>query len=192
MSLQGPNFGSDCPVAEFSAYIDGELSLENTELIEAHLAMCDECSREMEQQKLFLCALNSSFSVEQEIELPKDFARVVAVNAESRVSGVRRPTELFNALFVCVALAIFVLFTIGPGTSPLGPVVQIFDQIAAVGGFVLHLGYDLTIGAVVIIRSLASQLRSGTGIEFSLLVFLFAVLSFVLSRYLIRLVRVVA
>ena len=58
----------ECPSPEIAAYIDGELSSERELELEFHLIGCDLCSAELNAQKLFLCALDSSLQAEPEIE----------------------------------------------------------------------------------------------------------------------------
>src|SRR5690349_12215641 len=110
MTEQGNIF--NCPSYEIAAYIDGELDQSRELELSMHFAACDVCSQELNQQKQFLCELDAG--LKGEIELPSDFAKTVIANAESTVSGLRRPRERFNALFICAALSLFALFALGP------------------------------------------------------------------------------
>src|SRR5687767_7691259 len=92
-----------CPSPELSAYIDGELSPREELELEVHLAECRTCADELNLQKSFLNALDSSLDDEIEIPLPKNFTKSVVANAESRVNGLRHPHEWRNAAFICVA-----------------------------------------------------------------------------------------
>lgn len=172
----------ECPSADICAYLDGELSPHREIELEVHLAGCPVCSKELNIQKTILCAISSSLENEPEIELPKNFTKVVVANAESRVSGLRRPKERYNAIFICAGLFLFCLFALGAdSTKFFATVVQVFDQIAAVGVFAAHVAYDLAVGAVIILRSISSQFLSNS--TFSLVVpGMFAVSLFVLSR----------
>jgi hypothetical protein len=147
---------TECPSIEIAAYLDGEL-LPDLELqLEAHLAKCVICTQELNDQKHFINALNSSFFDGPEI--PADFTKRIVTNAESGVRGLRQKKERLNAVFVCCALFFFVLFTLGasaPGT--IAASLDVFGRIAAVFGFAGHLVYDISIGVVVIMRSLADQ-----------------------------------
>ena len=80
----------ECPRDEISSYIDGELSSEQELELEMHFAACAVCTEELKLQRQFLCALDASLENEPDIELPKDFTKVVVASAESRVSGLRR------------------------------------------------------------------------------------------------------
>jgi hypothetical protein len=112
----------------------------------------------LNQQKQFLCGLNSGLQGERELELPANFTKRVVANAESTVSGLRRPRERFNAIFICSALALFVLFASGADAARIFEGISlIFEKIAIVGGFFGHAIYALFVGVAIILRSLASQ-----------------------------------
>lgn len=151
-----------CPVDVISAYIDGELDSAREIELEGHFAHCEVCSQELNQQKQFLSSLDLSLKHEKEFELPANFTRSIVANAESTVSGLRRPRERFNALFICAGLALFVLFAAGgeAGKLFMGPSV-IVEQIAAVSGFVGHLFYSVFIGLAIIVRTIAAQFHFG-------------------------------
>jgi anti-sigma factor RsiW len=148
----------DCPTEDIAAYIDGELDLVRELELDSHFSVCPPCSKELNRQKQFLCALNSGLKREDELELPENFTRRVVVNAESTVSGLRRPVELFNAFFICTGLFLFVLFASGADADKLfGGISVVFEQAAIVGGFFGHLIYALFVGVAIVLRSLASQ-----------------------------------
>ncbi|MFT3744714.1 MAG: zf-HC2 domain-containing protein [Pyrinomonadaceae bacterium] len=149
-----------CPTHEISAYIDGELDLVRELELESHFASCELCSEELNQQKQFLCSLNSSLKQEREIELPKDFTKHIVANAESNVSGLRGSRERYNAMFICAALFLFVLFAMGAEADKMFQSAYGFlGQSAAVLGFFGHLVYSLFVGVVIVVRSFASQFR---------------------------------
>ena len=88
-------------------------------VLEKHLAHCKSCLNELNLQKKMLSALDFAFSEgnnQAEIELPANFAKVVAVTAESGVSGLRRPEERSRAFFLCPGLFLSVI--VGLGTEP--------------------------------------------------------------------------
>lgn len=145
--------GSGCDIA---AYLDGELSAECESVLELHLAECSPCSAELNFQKELLLGLDRELKDGTDIELPTDFAKVVAANAESAVAGLRRRHERSNALFICGALSLFVLLSFGISAGTF----LFFDQVAAVGSSVGHFFYDLFVGIVVILRTVASHSRS--------------------------------
>lgn len=147
---------TECPSVEIAAYLDGELSPDLELQLESHLAKCVVCTQELNDQKHFINALNSSLVDGPEI--PADFTKRIITNAESGVSGLRQKKERLNAVFVCCALFFFVVFTLGasaPGT--IAASLDVFGRVAAVFGFAGHMVYDISIGVVVIMRSLAGQ-----------------------------------
>jgi anti-sigma factor RsiW len=178
-----------CPSFEIAAYIDGELDGAHECELEAHFALCPKCSQEMNQQKEFLCRLNSSLKQERDLELPENFTKLVVANAESTVNGLRRPREQFNALFICAGLFLFVLFALGTGVgSVLNGVITLFDQIAAVGGFFGHIMYSIFLGLAIILRSFAAQFRLEVVIGVVLTAF-FATFCMFISRMMLRIRR---
>jgi anti-sigma factor RsiW len=164
-----------CPSDEISAYIDGELTPQRELELDLHFASCRACNLQLNDLKQFLRGLDDTLRLEGDLELPKDFTKVVVANAESSVSGLRRPRERFNAVFICVGLSLFVLFALGAQAETL------LDQIAAVGGFFGHLIYSFFIGLAIIVRSVASQSDFGPSAA-ALLAVLFAGFSLYVSR----------
>src|SRR5688572_23637914 len=144
----------ECPTDDIAAYIDGELDLARELELDGHFAKCVPCTRELNQQKQFLCGLNSGLQRERELELPANFTKRVVANAESTVSGLRRPRERFNAIFICSALLLFVLFALGADAARVFDGVSlIFEKVAIVGGFFGHAIYALFVGVAIILRS---------------------------------------
>jgi anti-sigma factor RsiW len=176
-----------CPTEDIAAYIDGELGLARELELDNHFANCDVCARELNQQKQFLLGLNSGLQRERELELPANFTKRVVANAESTVSGLRRPSERFNAIFICTALLLFVLFALG---AEAGRVFQgislIFEQAAIVGGFFGHAIYAAFVGIAIILRSLASQIW----IDQSLSITFMAALATACFRISLRVLRI--
>lgn len=151
-------FERKCSIEDITAYIDGELDAVREIEIEAHFAACDDCSLELNLQKQFLCDVSSGLKHESDIELPRDFAKKIAVNAESSVSGLRRPRERFNAVFICAGLALFALFALeGEAGNLLNLAYGLFEQIAAVGSFVGQVLYSFFLGIAIVLRAVAAR-----------------------------------
>lgn len=147
---------STCPIEDLAAFIDGELSLERELELEGHFAVCRSCNDELNRQKQFLCGLDSG--LQTELELPENFAKRVVVNAESTVSGLRRPRERFNAVFISAGLFLFVLFAMGADAARLFDGISlILEKAVIVLGFFGHAVYAAFVGLAIILRSLASQ-----------------------------------
>ncbi len=147
-----------CPTQDIAAYIDGELSPALEIELEMHIAACGSCFSEVNGQKRFLRELESSLLYENDLELPTNFTKVVVANAESSVSGLRRPSERYYALIVCLSLGLFVLIAVGPDAGKvIVGISHLADQFAAVAGFFGHLVYSLFLGVVIVLRAVASQ-----------------------------------
>ena len=145
---------SYCPSPEIAAYLDGELTGADELELEMHFAACSICHAELNSQKQFLQGLELTLRAEGEVDVPADFTRHLIANAESSVSGLRRPRERFNAAFICAALGLFALFAVGADAAGL---FTFFAQAASIAGILGHMIYAILLGAVVIIRSLAAQ-----------------------------------
>lgn len=190
MTSQAQIKAFECPTDEIAAYIDGEMDPLSEFELEAHLAGCEICSLELNQQKQFLCGLNSTLKYEGDLELPANFTKLIVANAESTVSGLRRPRERFNAIFICAGLFFFALFALGTEASKeMAGVSTIVEQVAAVAGFFARLVYSVFVGIAVILRSLAGQFRFDMIVT---VVFtgILALLLLVVSRRVARLLRV--
>lgn len=181
------NFNA-CPSSDVAAYIDGELSADAEMALDLHMVGCSVCSAELNCQKELVQAL--SYSLNDDLELPENFARRVITNAESSVGGLRRKSEWISAAFVIFALLFFVLFSMGADAGrTFGTFVDVFERAAAVGGFAAHVVYNLSIGGVVVLRSVGSQAGIG-GIAVIMLFGLLAVPAVAFSRVLLRYCRI--
>lgn len=190
MAVKMTVFRKKCPFEDVAAYIDGELDAQREAEIEAHFSVCDECSFELNLQKRFLCNVSSGLRHDGVIDLPHDFARKIAVNAESAVSGLRRPRERFNAMFICAGLALFALFALGPDAGKLVNVAYgLFEQVSAVGAFVGQLVYSFFLGVTIVLRAFA--LRAGfEALTAIALAFFFVAVALRFRRQVLRRLRV--
>jgi anti-sigma factor RsiW len=146
-----------CPSQDIAAYLDGELMPARELELEMHLASCSVCHSELNSQKQFLRGLESTLRAEGGIDLPADFTRHLVVNAESSVSGLRRPRERFNAIFICAGLGLFALLAVG--ADAVAGVPGVVAQAASIAGIVGHMIYSVLLGAAIIVRSLAAQVE---------------------------------
>lgn len=177
----------DCPSPEISAYIDGELSPADEMRLEMHVAGCRTCNDDLNLQKSFLIALDSSLDDADEIELPSNFTKSVIANAESGVSGLRQPTERRNAALIFVSLISVSLFALGTKTDGVfAASASIAEKVIAVLGSVFHFVYDISLGSAIVFRSLASNFvfESTVGVLFVLVVFVLSL--FLFSKLLFR------
>lgn len=163
-----------------AAFIDGELLPREEVELELHIAACKSCAAELNEQKKLLCALDYVLENDGEIELPANFTKIIVTNAESKVSGLRRPQERSKALFVCAALFLFVLLGLGGETETVLNTFRKFaEQFLAVGGFVWNLIYDFSVGTAIILRSLSSQFIFNSSASLAILI-IFVFLSLIL------------
>lgn len=171
MTLQIATIENVCSQrSDIAAYVDGELPAREELELEMHLAVCKDCADELNEQKKLLQALNYALDGDGEIELPENFTRVVVANAESKVSGLRRPQERSKALFICLALLLVGLLGLGAETgAALNAATKFAERFLAVGSFVLNLVYDVFVGAAVILRSLGHQIVFNSNGSFAIL-----------------------
>ncbi len=98
---------------------------------------------------------------------------MIATTAETRVNGLRKSSERYNAAFVCSGLFIVIMLTVGADSGNfLGAFLNIVDKAVAIGSFAAHMAYDLAFGAVIILRSLSSQLSLNSPFSFAAAAFL--------------------
>lgn len=176
-----------CPSPDISAYLDGELA-EGAELVlEMHLADCRLCSDELNLQKSFLNALGSSLDAEKGIDLPSGFTKAVVANAESRVSGLRKPHERRNAAFICMALVGTAFLALGSSTeTAFAAAAGLAESIFAVAASAGHFVYDIALGSAIVFRSLASAFVFNSAAASASLLFVFVLSLYIFSRLLGR------
>jgi hypothetical protein len=146
----------DCVLAEeIGAYLNGELSPAALAAFEGHLADCRTCGAELSDQKGLLHTLDLAFSPERSIELPNGFSRLVALRAESDVSGFRTWSGNGRALRLTAALGLGVGLLLVLGRGDRGPSVLKNLLLALVGllDLLSRFFYDLAFGLVVVFRA---------------------------------------
>lgn len=146
---------------EIVAYLDGELDVPSRALLEEHLAGCARCSSELKMQKRLICELDSALSDDAYVEMPGNFARIVAARAQSDLSGVRDGRERRRALLLCVMLAIMSVALLGGGAaseSIFAPLRAIWKVGVALFNFMGHALYDAGAGLAVISRGIGGHL----------------------------------
>lgn len=186
MNVHDPLNQTACPVADISAYLDGELSPRAELDLERHLASCADCTRELNEQKSLLLALDSTLD-EPPLELPKNFSKAIATVAESRVSGLRRPNERLNAALVCAALLLFSVLVLGSSTGRVfGAFASILQSALAVVSTGAHFVYNISLGSAVIFRTLFSNLVAGSSSSALLYAVVFFGALFIFSRLFFR------
>lgn len=111
---------------EVAAYLDGELESSAVVVFEEHLQGCGICLEKLNEQKRLISSLEFMFD-EKDFELPKDFARKIAVRAEADVSGLQTKVERWRALWITLSL-FAVGVTIGIIGKKSGVLPNVFDR----------------------------------------------------------------
>jgi Putative zinc-finger len=187
MNVQNLKIENDCPRREIAAYVDGELSSRSELDLEMHFADCRVCTLELNEQKRLMFALDFALEDESNFKLPENFTRVVVANAESKVSGLRCPKERFRAIVVISALFIAAILGLGGQTRTFTTVFLKFaEQALTVGGFALHLAYDIAAGASMIVRSFCGQFVNNAAFAVGIPIVFFCLALFALSRLISR------
>lgn len=179
-----------CPSADISAYIDRELSADDELTLELHIAECEVCYDDLNLQKTFLNALESSLDDGYDLELPSNFTRSVVTSAESGVSGLRRSAEWRSAALISLCLVFVSMVAFGGKTrGGLAAVAAVGEKIGAILSSGFHFLYDVSRGSTIVFRSLASNFvfESGVGAILVLAVFLLSL--FLVSKLMFRLHR---
>ncbi|MBA4123725.1 MAG: zf-HC2 domain-containing protein [Acidobacteria bacterium] len=170
--------------SEIAAFIDGELLPREEIELELHLSVCGSCAAELNEQKKLLRALDYALENDGEIKLPANFTKIVVANAESKVSGLRRPQERSKSLFVCAVLFLLALLGLGGETETvLNTFGKFAEQFLAVGGFVWNLIYDVSVGTAIVLRSLGSQFIFNSSASLAILIVFVFLSLFLLSRF---------
>jgi anti-sigma factor RsiW len=179
-----------CSWHDISAYLDGELSEGRAREIELHFSQCSICLAELLEQKRLLCALDIAISSRPELELPKDFAKKIAVEAESGLNGLRHRRERRTAIILSLSLAAtaaLCLLVSGQTDEAWSAVKSFGGVITAFFGFLATATYDIAVGVVVVARAVGRLAFFNS--EFStfglLLAFLtmLAALGFLLAKF---------
>lgn len=160
MSTATPN-NLVCRSEEIVAYLDGELERETSVLLEEHLALCKPCATELDLQRRLQRELDVVLSEDASLEMPGNFAQIVAARAQADLSGMRERRERRRALRLCFLLAgLSVALTGGAalGESVFAPLRAFWKGGAALFNFLGHALYDTGAGFAVISRGVGGHL----------------------------------
>ena len=149
-----PIDGKGCQLEDIAAYLDGELSDTAQTSFEEHVKSCADCAVELRVQRQLLCTLDFAFNDTRPFELPGDFTRVVAAQAENDLSGIRKWSERRRALQLCAVLALvsFALLGAASRTLVIDPARSFLRVTGSLIGFVWQAIYDAGTGVAVIVR----------------------------------------
>ena len=157
----------DCSPELLHEYFDGELSREREIELEQHLAGCNSCVNELNLQKSVLGVLDHS----PQLEIPINFAEVVATKADSQVTGLRRRKERIYAIAVAAFLILVAVVLLAFDISR--PMASIAALVGKLGAFLALIGSvlaNIAIGIYVVAKVFAQQADKQT----AMLVFVLA------------------
>jgi anti-sigma factor RsiW len=163
-----------CRIEDISAYIDGELTAEESSALESHFSVCSACNSELNRQKGFLNFLGSSL-MDDGSAPPEEFARVVTLRAESDVGGLRAPREWTYALWICFVIISLVGVATVVGGGDLTVIGQLIEGGVAVISAAGHLIFAFGLGIAVVFRALTFDVSASPALWFGVIVFLVAV-----------------
>lgn len=179
---------SACRNEEIVAYLDGELNHEACALLEEHLAECADCAAELKMQRRLLSELDFALSDDVSVEMPSNFAQIVAARAQSDLSGVRDARERRLAFRFCAALAVVAVALLGGAAvseSVFAPLRAIWRGGAALFNFLGHALYDAGAGIAGISRGIGGHLLFESRPMSALILILFGSALFMLRRLII-------
>ncbi len=178
-----------CQRELIAAYVDGELDVSSGALFGQHLQECQVCNEEVKAQRLLIFELDSVLARTPALTVPKNFAQIVAVRAESDVSGVRDGIEHKRALRFCLVLALTSFALLGAAA-----VNFVFlngrsmaNKVLSILGLLWTSLHDAAIGLIVISRVISGALIPESHfVGFAALLFLalgVVLLSLLISSY---------
>lgn len=178
-----------CETEKIAAFIDGDLEPSERAALEEHIKQCSRCTSELQAQRLFMCELDSALAGSHDLTVPANFARVVAVHAESDMRGVRDRKEHTRALQFCIilGLAAFALLGVASSKAVILSVRSGAGKVFGVLSLFARTTFDAAAGFTVISRVVSRGLIPDSrlaGLAGLLVVILaIAVLSLLISRY---------
>jgi anti-sigma factor RsiW len=183
-----PN-NSACGSEEIAAYLDGELDAAAQARLEQHLAGCPRCAAELEAERRLLRELDTALTNDSCLELPQNFAQVVAARAQSDLSGVRGAGERRRALRLCALLTIISFALLGGAAlteSVFAPLRAVWKCGTAIFGFLGHALYDAGTGLTVISRGLGGHVLSGSRGQGAIILLILVLALVTLPRLIVR------
>jgi hypothetical protein len=178
-----------CENDQIAAFVDDELDPAYRLAFEDHVRGCDSCAAELRAHRTFMRELDAALAGRFDLEVPPDFARVVAVHAENDMRGVRDRAEHRRALRYCIILGLVAFALLGVASSR-AVLASVQSFIKATVGIVRLFGktiYDAMAGFSVLARVFRRGLigNAGQADLMALLLFAFVIclLTLLISRY---------
>jgi len=183
------NDNNNCQSDQIAAFVDDELERVERLALEQHLLVCDRCATELRAHRTFMRELDTALASRFDLEVPPDFARVVAVHAENDMRGVRDRSEHRRALRYCIILGLvaFALLGFASSRAVLASVQSFFRVTFEIIELLGKTIYDAMAGFSVLARAFRRGLIGDAGLAdlLALLLFVFAIglLTLLISRY---------
>ncbi|MBC8031003.1 MAG: zf-HC2 domain-containing protein [Pyrinomonadaceae bacterium] len=183
-----PHHDHICEPEHIAAYIEGDLESSARIALEEHIQQCDRCVLELQEQRRFMCELDSAFRNPFELAVPTNFAQVVAVHAASDMRGVRNTAEHKRALQFCIllGLAAFILLGAAASKAEIAGAASVVNKAAGVFGLIARTIYEIGDGAASMARLLSRSLITASPITGLVGVVFIAVAIGLLSLLIVR------
>jgi anti-sigma factor RsiW len=178
-----------CEPENIAAYIEGDLESSARIALEEHIKQCDRCVLELQEQRRFMCELDSAFRGPFELAVPTNFAQVVAVHAESDMRGVRNTAEHKRALQFCIllGLAAFILLGAAASKAEIAGAASAVSKAAGIFGLIARTIYEAAAGLASMARLLSRSLLAASPITgfavFIVIAIAIGLLSLLVVRY---------
>jgi len=183
------NDNNNCQSDQIAAFVDDELKPVDRLAVEQHVLVCDRCATELRAHRTFMRELDTALAGRFDLEVPPDFAKVVAVHAENDMRGVRDRSEHRRALRYCIVLGLvaFALLGVASSRTVFASVQSFFKATFGIIGLFGKTIYDAMAGFAVLARVFRRGLIGDASRAdlLALLLFAFAIglLTLLISRY---------
>jgi len=178
-----------CQNDQIAAFVDDELDPAHRLAFEDHVRGCDSCAAELRAHRTFMRELDTALAGRFDLEVPPDFAKVVAVHAENDMRGVRDRAEHRRALRYCIILGLvaFALLGVASSRAVFASVQAFFKATLGIISLFGKTIYDAMAGFSVLARVFRRGLigNAGRADLMALLLFAFVIclLTLLISRY---------
>ncbi len=141
------------------AYLEGSLEPEAALAFESHLELCPGCRECVNREKVFSGLLDTSLVNDTEVPLPEDFAKRVAVTAESTVVGTADRSNALRAAVIVLGLLFMAAAAAGGNGLSIASVA--LEKLGAVALAAIHLFYSIGVSVAVLVRSATAPVVDG-------------------------------
>ncbi len=178
-----------CESDQIAAFVDNELEPARRLEFEQHVRVCDSCAGELHAHRTFMRELDTALASRFDLEVPPNFAKVVAVHAENDMRGVRDRAEHRKALRYCIVLGLvaFALLGVASSRAVIASIQTFFKAILGIISLFGKTIYDALSGFSVLARVFRRGLVGDAGLSglvaLLLLVFAIGLLTLLISRY---------